>query len=271
MYFRRTMNDSTDIFWFYSSQITDSNVPVVDSSGMNCDSSDYIIESFFQHSQQEIVPMLNNSADYHWFIYVLLFFAFSVALIWYFIPERLSSIFSLSVRSIISWSPEKKNTDPGIVVSLFFLLNSLVTLSFLIFYVLRKLFKYDFAGLDDFQVLAFIAVLLVLIYILKMAFVALAGFLFDTSEMAGKQRRVYFNFNNTLGVILLPLLFLLLIIPSIYLLYVILCIVAIIFMLRWAQIISLGISMSHFNIIHLILYLCTLEIIPMLVLFKIFM
>ena len=264
------MNDSTGIFRFYSSQITDSSVPVVDSAGVNYDSSDYIIESFFQHTQQKIVPMLNNSADYHWFIYVLLFFAFGVALIWYFIPERLSSIFSLSVRSIISWSPEKKNTDPGLVVSLFFLLNSLVTFSFLVFYVLRKLFKYDFAGLNEYQALAYIATLIVLIYVLKMAFVVLAGFLFDTSEMAGKQRRVYFNFNNTIGVILLPLLFLLLIIPSIYLLYVILCIVAIIFMLRWAQIISLGISMSHYNIIHLILYLCTLEIIPMVVLVKIF-
>lgn len=265
------MNDSTYFSRFYSSQITDSSVAVVDSSGVNYDSSVYIIESFFQHSQQEIIPMLNNSADHHWFIYVLLFFSFGVALLWYFIPERLLSIFSLSVRSVLSWSCDKKNTDPGIVVSLFFLLNSLVMLSFLVFYTLKKLFNYYFGGLNDFQVLAYIAVLLILIYILKMTFIGLAGFLFDTSEMARKQRRVYFNFNNTIGVILLPLLFLLIIIPGVYLLYIILSLVAIIFILRWAQIISIGISISHFNIIHLILYLCTLEIIPMVVLFKIFM
>jgi len=271
LYFRQTMNDSTYFFRFSSSQITDSGVSVVDSAGVNYDSSHYIIESFFQHSQLDIIPILNNSADHHWFIYVLLFFSFGVALIWYFIPERLSSIFSLSVRSILLWSPDKKNTDPGIVVSFFFLLNSLVTFSFLVFYVLKSLFNYDFAGLNDFQVLAYIAALIVLIYVLKMAFVSLAGFLFDTSEMAGKQRQVYFNFNNTIGVILLPLLFLLIIIPSVYMVYVILCIVAGLFMVRWAQIISLGISISHFNIIHLILYLCTLEIIPMVVLFKIFM
>ena len=265
------MKDTTNFFRFYTSQITDSGVSVVDSAGVNYDSSHYIIESFFQHSQQDIIPILNNSADYHWFIYVLLFFALGVALLWYFIPERLSSIFSLSVRSILLWSPDKKNTDPGILVSFFFWLNSLVTLSFLVFYVLKSLFNYDFAGLNDFQILAYIAALIVSIYVLKMAFVSLAGFLFNTSEMAGKQRQVYFNFNNTIGVILLPLLFLLIIIPSVYVLYVILCIVAILFMLRWAQIISLGISISHFNIIHLILYLCTLEIIPMVVLFKIFM
>jgi hypothetical protein len=265
------MNDST---FFVSSDTSLSNASAVSDTTVHVasvDSSNIIIDSFFQQSIQEINPILSHSADYSWFIYLLFFLMFTVALIWYLIPERLIYAFSISVKPDSARLNEKESPAPGAVVTFFFLMNSLITFSFLLYYVLKYMYRYDFEGRNYWEAMFYIAAVLSSVYALKMIMVILAGWVFDTFEMAKKQVRIYFNSNIAMGVTLLPLLFILVIVPNIYLLYLIIFITTIVFIIRWVQVVRLGISITHFNFFHLILYLCTLEIIPVLVLIKIFM
>ncbi len=230
-----------------------------------------VTDTFFQQSSLDMMPLFNQATTYTWFLYLLLFLSFGVALIWYLIPERLTHTFAISVKPDTARLNERESPAPGAVVTFFFLMNSFINISFLIFYVLKYLCDYDFGKLVYGYAMLYIAAIISVAYLLKMILAGLAGWMFDTFQMARKQAGIYFNSNIALGVVLLPLLFVLVIIPHIYLLYVILFIVAILFLIRWVQVIRLGISITHFNFFHLILYLCTLEIIPVLVVFKIFM
>lgn len=265
------MNDSTFYFHLNTSKLPDSaDLDTIFPMVYN-DSPSLLIHSFFQHPAQAIAPVMNSISGYDWYIYISLILSFGVALIWYFIPERLSTIFSVSVKSDVLKLNERENPDPGAVVTFFFLINSLVNMSFLAFYALRNLLEYDFGTMDIWKIMLYLTAVISAVFILKMAIIGIAGFIFNTLEMAKKQVRLYFNSNIALGVILLPLLFVLAIVQSPILLFIILFFVAIIFLIRWVQVIRLGLSITHFNFFHLILYLCTLEIIPMLILFKIFM
>jgi len=169
-------------------------------------------------------------------------------------------------------SVEKGYAGPGVGVSVFFLLNSLITMSILASYVLKHLvFKAYLSSLNTAQILVSMAIILGLFSFVKLVLIRLSGVVFKTTEMAKKQQIIYLNSYNASGVLLLPLLFMLMIVPGNNILYFILFIVAIIFMYRWIQTIAIGINSTHFNTFHLILYLCTLEIIPMMILLKIFM
>ncbi len=236
------------------------------------DSSVMDTTTFFTGSPVEISPLVYQPAGDQWFIYVLLFLSLGVAVIWYSIPERLTSIFSMSVKNVMGRPLEKGSPGPGIVVSVFFLLNSLITISFLLFYVLKHRVSLTFfAGFNDFEMLLLIALVLSIFTFIKLLLIRLSGSLFKTGEMAKKQQKIYVNSYNATGVLLLPLLLILLVLPGTYFLYFILGIVAIMFVYRWVQTIVIGINITHFYTFHLILYLCTLEIIPMMVLLKIFM
>jgi len=265
------MNDSIFDDLFYANRLTDSIVYNTVASGEKVDSANMIIGTFFQNSLQEVAPVLNHSSAYTWFIYLLLFLSFGVAIIWYLIPERLTYAFSISIKPDAARLNEKESPAPGAVVTFYFLMNSIINMSFLIFYVLKNFLDYEFEDWNYWKAMLYIAVVISSVYILKMMMVGIAGWVFNTFDMAKKQTRMYFNSNISLGVILLPLLFILVIIPNDYLLYAILFIVAIVFLIRWIQVIRLGMSITQFNFFHLILYLCTLEIIPVVVLIKIFM
>jgi len=265
------MNDST--FHFPGSKEILNDSLIQDSVNLVKvhDSISAISSTFFQQSTLEIVQVLNSTPAYTWFIYLLLFQSFVVALIWYFIPERILYAFSITIKSDVARLNEKERPAPGAIVTVFFLLNALINISFLIYYSLTRLFDFDFHNGSYWETVLYISILIGGLFLLKMAAIRMAGVVFNTIEMARKQVRIYFNSNIALGVFLLPLLFTLLIVPEIYVLYGILFIVSIVFLIRWIQVISLGISITHFNFFHLILYLCTLEIIPVVVLLKIFM
>jgi len=265
------MNDSVADFSFYSNHLTDPTVVDSAYAFLSIDSSLLITGIFPGQPMDDILPQLNQPPAFTWLIYVLLFLLFGVALIWYLIPERLTYAFSISVKPETARLNERESPAPGAVVTFFFLINSLVNLSFLVFYVLKYLYDYDFGELGYGLAMLYIAAIISTVYVLKMTLAGLAGWMFDTFQMARKQAGIFFNSNIVLGVVLLPLLFILVIIPHIFFLYAILFIVAILFLIRWVQIIRLGISITHFNFFHLILYLCTLEIIPVLVVFKIFL
>ena len=227
--------------------------------------------TFIPNTSGDITPLVINQQQDQWFLYVLLGLSLIVSVIWYYIPERLTNIFSLSAKTILKKSGDKTIAGPGIAVTVFFLINSLMTASFLILYVIKYVLMWPtLTDMPEWLSLAYIAAALIVFSTVKIILVRLSGFLFRTGEMAQKQQFIYFNSYNAIGVVLLPLLFILLIVGSQGWLYFILCFMAAMFIYRWVQIVVIGMHQTRFNSFHLILYLCTLEIIPLVILLKMF-
>ena len=275
MYFRRVINDTIISPAFDTTgniQLADSTGSIVDSIHQLSDTTVYSVHSFITQPARSVLPVEYTGQPEQWFLYVLLALALIVSVIWYYIPERLSNIFSLSVKTITKKTTDTGAAGPGIAVTVFFLVNSLITTSFLLLYIVRHpIFDIFYPDMDNCLLLGTIAVGLTVFSLLKLLLVRLSGFLFTTGDMAQKQQFIYFNSYNAIGVILLPLLFILLILGGKGWLYFILFVVACLFIYRWIQIVIIGMQQSRFNTFHLILYLCTLEIIPLVILLKIFL
>jgi len=116
-----------------------------------------------------------------------------------------------------------------------------------------------------------ISVGLALLFLLKIIFVRIIGVLFDIEKLV-REYIVFlylFYFNSVL--ILMPLLLFIAFIPAMYfkfLLIFFLVVIAILFLYRFLKTISILIGSLRFSIFYLILYLCTLEIAPILILVK---
>lgn len=123
----------------------------------------------------------------------------------------------------------------------------------------------------EFSVFLKISVVIGLLFLLKIIFIRMIGILFEVEKII-REYTVFlylFYFNSVL--ILMPLLLLVTFMPSLYfnfLLILFILIIVILFLYRGFKTILLLIGGLRFSIFYFILYLCTLEIAPILILVK---
>lgn len=205
-----------------------------------------------------------------WIVYVLLFSVFFISLIWYYLPERAMSMIKFTDKKRDFRSRENVNTEtPGILILLFFILNYFMTLTLFFFLSLKNIniTPYSFIQNDCFL---FFLVGVISLFLYKLIIMFFAGFFFNTRAVALKQMKLYINVDNLTGVLLIPLLFLLLFDRLDFLFYLGLFILLAFQIFKWFQSFVLGKSIPGFSILHLFMYLCTLEIVPLIVLIKLF-
>lgn len=226
------------------------------------------IGTFIQSGPNEIVPILNYPVSTDYISYALLFFISGVALIWNFLPERLYSEFNISIKKGFSRSSDVTIKTPGLLISLFFFFNFVFSFSFFIF-LLTKSFAPDLVlGMNNLMLIAYILIAIFLFYLFRLLFIKLSGYIFKTSEKSSQQLNIYINTENMLGVLLIPVLIFSLYAKVPFVLFAGLLMFIILLIIRWVKTFFIGMSISGFSVLHLILYLCTLEIIPVLIVIK---
>ena len=107
-----------------------------------------------------------------------------------------------------------------------------------------------------------------LLYLFRIFMNAIIGYVFKNNELSYYYVINIFVIDLFLGIILLPLLILLVYLKLPFLLYMGFFIYAAIFLYRLLRGIIIGSSGTKFSKVYLILYLCTLEILPLIVLVK---
>ena len=117
------------------------------------------------------------------------------------------------------------------------------------------------------------AILISFIYTFKFIILKIIGFVFKTDKPLSGYIFNIFLINNVLGMLLLPVVVALPFLPaslSRIMIFVSLGLIALGFFYRLLRGLFIGISYSEFSKFYLLLYLCTLEIAPLLVLIKLF-
>jgi hypothetical protein len=150
----------------------------------------------------------------------------------------------------------------------------------IVFYLVAALFLYEFSlyrgwELADigsgFPRFLFFAILVSAVYALKFLVLKIAGWLFDLERETALYIFNVFLLNNLLGILLLPLIALLAfhsILPADRLFQAALIIVGLLYVYRLFRGLLVGLGTSGFSPLYLFLYLCTLEIAPLLVLLR---
>ncbi len=106
-------------------------------------------------------------------------------------------------------------------------------------------------------------------YLLRQSLVLSAGFLFDTRKAALRHVQtttttVYFS-----GLFLSPMMLVYFYTQMQFFIYLTLSILILLWMIKWFKVIKIGLAVRKFNTLHIFLYLCTVEFLPLLLLVKV--
>lgn len=226
------------------------------------------IGTFIQNGPNEIIPVLNNQFSTDYISYTLLFFISGIALIWSFLPERLYSEFNISIKKGFSRTSDVTIKTPGLLISMFFFFNFITSFSIFLFLLAKSFAPELVIGMNNLLFIAYILLTIFSFYLFRLLFIKLSGFIFKTREKSTQHLNIYINTENVLGVLLIPVLIICMYanVPFILLAGIIMFIILLI--IRWVKTFFIGISIGGFSVLHLILYLCTLEIIPILIVIK---
>ncbi len=115
----------------------------------------------------------------------------------------------------------------------------------------------------------FIIISVIGFMMIKAFFTRLAGAIFKTNEHAHAYRLNALIFNHTTGILLFPVILLIVYFQEQPFMWIALGLISILLTYRFIRSISIGLSNTKFSVFYLILYLCTLEILPLLLLIKV--
>lgn len=157
----------------------------------------------------------------------------------------------------------------AVFLSIFFIVTSAIFISHLLPY-------YGFAFFSsNFTLLSIVTgILIALAYGFKFLIIRLIGFIFKVQKEAAEYSMLVFLFCNTLGLFMLPIVvgltFIDQVSPSVFI-NTGLALIAFFIVVRTLRGLFLGLNSSRISKFYLFVYLCTLEILPFVVLAKLFM
>ena len=154
--------------------------------------------------------------------------------------------------------------------SIFLSLNYLITASLFILQLLA--FKFSFSGQSFLLLLEIIACLL-LVFIVKITAIKILAFIFDQLPLANEYIFTVFLVNQILGIGLLPVIIFISYASSFFadfFIYTGILLMVLSFIIRVGKGAIVALSDKGTTLFYLFLYLCTLEILPLLIAIKLF-
>ena len=147
----------------------------------------------------------------------------------------------------------------------------LISLSLLVYLVISGDSEPEFMNLGGLKVFSLIVLGVLLTWFIKNLVLNFIGVLFKNQLILTDYMHINFIFNMMTGLVLLPFIVLSVYTSFSYLLYAAIVIWLLIYFYRFVRELFTGLSYTNFSLFSRILYLCTIEIIPFLVVTKLIM
>jgi len=200
---------------------------------------------------------------------VICFLLFAIAQYGYF--RRMQQIFKAFFANRLF---NQLSRDGGLFserVSLFLFISFILSFSLFIFKAYDFYFEIPAKGLYSFILYAKITAGVLLFYLLKMGLYNISGFIFKSIKETSDYILNIYIFGQVTGVLLLPLIVLITYINTGIVLYLGLIIISMAYIYRLFRGVMITVSNVKISAYYIFLYLCTLEILPLLLLTKILM
>ena len=222
--------------------------------------------------QKNPVPLMQgterNINDRDIVFYILLFLLFFLGLVKTSFPKYVNSIFTLSFQATFRQTQTKEKMSQNFFPA--FMLNVLFVLCGGLFITLFADFN-NWSKLQFWQLFIYSTVILLIVYFIKYMVISFTGWVFNAKDAAIEYRFVVFIINKLLGILVLPFLFLIAYsddkVKSISITIVV-CLA--VFSLAIRYLVSLARIRRNLSItaFHFFIYLCAVEIMPLLVIYK---
>ena len=244
-------------------QVHDS-VPIVHGSFLHTGSRSFEAH----HSILSGDPLIHPNQ--FWIFYLLFGFIALFAFIKYYYSGDLKTLISM-----LGKSPLKQDVDSGgkvsFIVSVFLFANFLGSIGLLVVAINQKFHFFPGLQTSAFNIFLISALAALIYYVFNEVSILILGFLFGVSKQAKWYAKTGSGIVFTLGIVLLPLLLFYFFTSLNILLYLSVGVVGMFVLLKWLLLLRNSYSVNHFTIFHNILYLCALEIIPIMLLIKVSM
>ncbi len=261
------MNDSL-LYHFNVVGIVDS-IPVSSDSIVDSTKVTPVDVEFLGLDSLTVDPaMVHTSLNYDIITYVLLLLLGIIAIIWHFMPDRFSMIFSLKTEVNYSRLGDANNVVPGTIITGFFWLNFIISSGIFTFVIIKEYFKLSFINYSFFEIIGYIFIVFLGLLFYRTIIIYGTALVFQTTKMMKQQILTGRNIQFITGVFLLPVILLLLHTSGSLFIYIAIAVIAFLQIVRLVKIMIIGKSSTMFSVLHIILYLCTLEIVPVLVLIR---
>ncbi len=210
------------------------------------------------------IPKTSND----WIAVHLIILLVLLAWVRFFYRKRLSQVFSSVVANhyFYQLSREGNLFRERISIPLFSIY--LVSLSLFIYLLIVYFVPPSFTGLQGIKLFSAIILVVLIVWILKNGIINLTGIIFKDFYSATDILLTNFVFNLVLGLVLLPVVIIAVYYNYENILYAGLVVWLLLTLYRIGRELFSGISSSNYSLYYRILYLCTLEILPLLVVTK---
>ena len=227
------------------------------------------VGSFFGagHLKFSIHQIISTSDS--WIFYSLFASLALLAILRYFFPVPLAKLFSFSSHVKMMNSDENNKATSGILAPLFLFLNFLIGSGLLIVAVTKIYAVTPLSLSTSFRFFAVLVLLILTFYFSKQLLVLLAGFIFDTGNDAMQHVQTNTTTAYFAGLFLSPLMLIYFYTQLKIFIYLALLIFLMLGLMKWVQIIKIGLSDGKLKALHIFLYLCTVEFLPLLLLMKV--
>ena len=210
----------------------------------------------------------DNSKDYLFYALTSIIFVFAFIKIVF--PKYVNNIFKLFFQTSFRQKQTREQISQDNLASL--LMNILFVISGGMFIALFAK-QQNWVALNFWWLLTYSCGILASIYIVKYIFLLFSGWVFNAKEAADTYLFIVFLVNKIFGVVLLPLL-LLLSFSSATIIQVTstITLIIVLILLIYRYVVSLGTIRTNLkvNALHFFLYLCAVEVLPLLIMYKVF-
>lgn len=203
--------------------------------------------------------------------YLLIGMLFYLAFIKVTFPKYFSNLFQLIFQSPVRQKQTREQLQQNNLAALFsnilFILNASIFVSLLAV-------KNAWVDFSLYTCIGYSAALFAGLYVFKFLFLWFSGWLFGQTEAIGNYSFIVFLTNKVMGVFLIPAILLLAFSPisvQDFAYNIALIVISILFVYRYLISFSIVRTSLKVSAFHFFLYLCTCEVLPMLVLYKLTM
>ncbi len=219
----------------------------------------------FRINELRIAPNLDGR------FYLLIGMLFYLAFIKVTFPKYFSSLFQLIFQSPVRQKQTREQLQQNNLAALFsnilFILNASIFVSLLAV-------KNAWVDFSLYTCIAYSAALFAGLYVFKFLFLWFSSWLFGQTEAIGNYSFIVFLANKVMGVFLIPAILLLAFSPisvQDFAYNIALIVISILFVYRYLISFSIVRTSLKVSAFHFFLYLCTCEVLPMFVLYKLTM
>jgi hypothetical protein len=206
-----------------------------------------------------------------WILGILLTCFIILAWVQFFYPKRLAQILvaPYSKRNLNLLVREGKLLTERISVGLGVIYCLLFPLMAYLFYDLSEQQKYG-NFLSGFSVYMILVAGILLFWVIKILLIKFLGIIFRTQETTSEYLLNTMIFNFLIGLVLLPFLVFVVYLKSLFFLQVCFGVTVLLLLFSFFRGFMTGILLRKFSYLYLFVYLCSLEILPLIVLMKLF-